>query len=93
MEEFDSDTCGAQAKRRKSFDPRCIVTDFRSQITVTDVYNDCLHILDQNLNGSLLRCVDNCGIYRPYGLSLDDKGRLWLGLPTTNGINVIDDMT
>ena len=91
MEEFDSDTCGAQAKRRKSFDPRCIVTDSRSQIIVTDVYNDCLHILHQN--GSLHKYECMWNIYRPYGLSLDDKGRLWLGLPTTNEINVIDDMT
>ena len=30
---------GAQAKRRKSFDPRCIVTDSCSQIIVTDMYN------------------------------------------------------
>ena len=46
---------GAQSKRRKSFDPRCIVTDSRSQVIVTDVYNDCLHILHQN--GSLHRYV------------------------------------
>ncbi|XP_022311387.2 uncharacterized protein LOC111116688 [Crassostrea virginica] len=68
---------GTPARREKSFGPRGIVTDALSQIIVTDVNNDCLHILDQN--GQFLRCVDDCRLENPYGLSVDSEGRLWVG--------------
>ena len=78
---------GTQARREKSFRTRDIVTDALSQIIVSDVNNNCLHILDQN--GQFLRCADDCGLKRPYGLSVDSEGRLWVGLLDTGEIKVI----
>ena len=54
---------------------------------MTDIDNNCLHILDQN--GQFLRCVDDCGLERPYGLSVDSEGRLWVGLLDSGEIKVI----
>ena len=71
-----------------SFDPRGIVTDDLSQIIVADFNNDCLHILDTN--GHLLKCVDDCGLVEPNGLSLDSEGKLWVGLEKTGEIKVIE---
>ena len=68
---------GTPARRKDPFYPRSIVTDALSQIIVADYNNNCLHILDQN--GQFLRCVDDCGLEKPYGLSVDSKGRLWVG--------------
>ena len=79
---------GTPARRGKSFEPRGIVTDSLSQIIVTDVNNDCLHILDQN--GQFLRCVNDYGLEEPYDLSVDSKGRLWVGLSGTGKIKVIE---
>ena len=81
---------GTPAMRKKSFAPRYIVTDALSQIIVTDFNNNCLHILDQN--GQFLRCVDDCGLEKPYGLSVDSEGRLWVGLLYTGVIKVINYM-
>lgn len=39
---------GTPARLEESFDPRCIQTDKHSHIIMTDLSNDCLHILDQN---------------------------------------------
>ncbi|XP_078330161.1 uncharacterized protein LOC111117609 [Crassostrea virginica] len=79
---------GTPARREKSFDPRDIVTDALSQIIVTDINNDCLHILDQN--GQFLRCVDDCGLEKPLGLSVDSEGRLWVGSWGSEEIKVIE---
>ena len=79
---------GTPSRREKSFDPRGIVTDALSQIIVADSYNNCLHILDQN--GQFLRCVDDCGLEEPVGLSVDSKGRLWVGLCDKGEIKVIE---
>nr|XP_022312329.1 uncharacterized protein LOC111117483 [Crassostrea virginica] len=79
---------GTPAKREESFGPRGIVTDALSQIIVTDIENNCLHILDQN--GQFLRCVDECGLKDPYGLSVDSAGRVWVGLFDTGEIKVIE---
>ncbi|XP_061169566.1 uncharacterized protein LOC133178929 [Saccostrea echinata] len=73
---------GDSAKRRNSFGPVQIVTDLSSQIIMSDVFNDCLHILDQN--GYFLRCIDDCGLVAPGGLSLDTEGRIWVGLESGN---------
>ncbi|XP_078330467.1 uncharacterized protein LOC144624507 [Crassostrea virginica] len=69
---------GTPARTKKSFNPRDIATDALSQIIVTDTNNNCLHILDQN--GRFQRCVNECGLEIPYGLSVDSEGRLWVGL-------------
>nr|XP_022312099.1 uncharacterized protein LOC111117325 isoform X2 [Crassostrea virginica] len=79
---------GTPARREKSFGPGGIVTDALSQIIVTDINNDCLHILDQN--GQFLRCVNDCGLGRPLGLSVDSEGRLWVGLWKSGEIKVIE---
>ncbi|XP_078330167.1 uncharacterized protein LOC144624376 [Crassostrea virginica] len=79
---------GTPARREISFGPRGIVTDALSQIIVTDTNNDCLHILDQN--GQFMKCVDDCGLVKPLGLSLDSEGRLWSGLYGTGEIKVIE---
>jgi hypothetical protein len=81
---------GTPARRKKSFDPRCIVTDSMSQIIVADYNNACLHILDQN--GQFLRCVDNCGLDDPHGLSVDSEGRLWVGLLYSGEVKVVQYM-
>ncbi|XP_056002566.1 E3 ubiquitin-protein ligase TRIM71-like [Ostrea edulis] len=81
---------GTPARRKKSFDPRQIVTDSVSQIIVADYNNDCLHILDQN--GQFLRCVDNCGLDGPVGLSVDSEGKLWVGSYHSGEVKVIQYM-
>nr|XP_022312007.1 uncharacterized protein LOC111117229 [Crassostrea virginica] len=63
---------GKPAKRGMSFDSRGIVTDDLSQIIVADFNIDCLHIRDKN--GHLLRCVNDCGLEEPNGLSLEVRG-------------------
>jgi hypothetical protein len=78
---------GAPARRKKPFDPRHIVTDSMSQILVADCNNDCIHILDQN--GEFVRCIDNCGLVKPFGLSVDNKERLWVGLLESGELKVI----
>ena len=68
---------GRPARRMTLFCSRGIVIDAFSQIIVADINNDCLHILDQN--GQFLRCVDDCGLEKPHGLSVDSEMRLWVG--------------
>lgn len=79
---------GTPAKRKKPFSPRCIVTDSLGQIIVTDVNNFCIHILDQN--GHFLKCFDNHGLKVPCGLSVDSKGRLWVGLLDKGKVKVLE---
>ena len=67
---------GRPARRKEAFGPMGIVTDAWSQIIVADYNNNCLHILDQD--GQFLKCVDDCGLEKPYGLSVDSEGRLWV---------------
>ena len=71
---------GRPVRRKESFAPRGLITDALSQIIVADYNNNCLHILDQN--GQFLRCVDDCGLEKPHGLSVDSEGRLWVGCET-----------
>lgn len=78
---------GTPARQMKTFNPRDIATDVLCQIIVTDFYNSCLHILDQN--GQFLRCVDNCGLEQTNTLSVDSKGRIWAGLFQSGVIKVI----
>ena len=79
---------GTPARRENSFNPRGIVTDALNRIIVADYNNDCLHIIDQN--GQFLRCVDDCGLGNPLGLSVDSEGRLWVGSLLSEEIKVIE---
>jgi hypothetical protein len=81
---------GTPARRKKPFHPAHILTDSMSQIIVADLNNDCLHILDQS--GQFLRCVDNCGLDKPCGLSVDSEGRLWVGSHKLGEVKVIQYM-
>ena len=81
---------GNGAKRQKPFAPGNIVTNSQNQIIVTDVKNDCLHILDQT--GKFVTCVDNFEPDHLCGLGLDGEERLWVGLLKTRKIKVIEYM-
>ncbi|XP_062579927.1 uncharacterized protein LOC134241935 [Saccostrea cucullata] len=81
---------GTPARRNNPFHPQIIATDSLSQIIITDFNNDCLHILDQK--GQFLRCIDNCGLLSPGGLSVDSEGRLWVGCCFSGDIKVIQYM-
>jgi streptogramin lyase len=72
---------------KKTFTPKQIASDSIGQVIVADYKNDCLHIVDQN--GQFVRLVDNTGLERPTGLSLDKEGRLWVSLYYTGEIKVI----
>ena len=73
--------------RERSFEPRCIVTDSLGQILVTELAFQCIHILSQDC--ILLRCVENCNLDTPCALSVDNKGRMWVGLYYKGNIKVI----
>ena len=73
---------GTPAKRKNAISPISIVTDALSQIIVADKINDCIHILNEN--GQFLRCVEDYALVKPYGLSVDSEGRLWVGLRGEN---------
>ena len=79
---------GVPSLKTKPFDPSCLASDSLDRIIVVDKNNDCLHILDKN--GNFLICVDNCGIDTPFGLRLDNDGRLWVGLTSDREIKVIE---
>ncbi|XP_062617682.1 uncharacterized protein LOC134279327 [Saccostrea cucullata] len=81
---------GSLAKMKKPFDPNQLVTDSMSQIIVTDWTNDCLHILNED--GKFLKCVDDCELSRPLGLSVDVEGNLWVGLYEKGDVKVIQYM-
>ncbi|XP_062572157.1 tripartite motif-containing protein 3-like [Saccostrea cucullata] len=81
---------GTSAGMVNPFQPKQIVTDSMGQIIVADNNNACLHILHQN--GQFLRCVDNCGLEKPCGLSVDSEGRLWVGCPQSGNVKVIQYM-
>ncbi|XP_078309516.1 uncharacterized protein LOC144617924 [Crassostrea virginica] len=79
---------GTQPKRREPFSPKGLAADSLCQIIVSDYNNDCLHIL--NINGQILRCLDDCGLLKPCPVSLDSQGRLWVGLCNSGEIKVIE---
>lgn len=81
---------GTMANRLKPFSPGDIVTNPCGQIIVTDIHNDCLHVL--NRDGEFLRCLVDCGLDRPCGLSIDSEGRLWVGQYNTGDIKIIQNI-
>lgn len=78
---------GREAKLEKDLDTNAMVTDSMGHIIVADEANNCLHVIDQD--GNFLRCLDIQGLTSPSGLSLDSRGRLWVGSKDKGEIKVI----
>ena len=81
---------GTNTMRNESFAPKGIVTDSQSRIIVSDYNNDCLHILhilDQD--GEFPGFIEACGQEKPWGLSVDSLGRLWVVLCDSGKIKVV----
>lgn len=81
---------GKGDRLQKDLNTNAIVTDQMGHIIVADEANDCLHIIDQN--GQFLKCLEIPGLTNPTGLSLDTRGRLWVGSKTNGNIKVTQYM-
>lgn len=64
------------SSRRRPFKPRGISADSKHQILTVDYHNNCIHVIAPT--GSFLRCIDNCRIENPYGISLDQDDKLFV---------------
>lgn len=78
---------GKDANLSNDLNTNAFVTDSMGRIIIADEANDCLHIIDQN--GKFLKCLEIPELTKPTGLSLDSRGRLWVGSKDNGAIKVI----
>lgn len=78
---------GKDANLTKDLNPNAFVTDSMGRVIVADEANDCLHVIDQD--GKFLRCLEIPGLTKPTGISLDSRGRLWVGSKDNGAIKVV----
>ncbi|XP_062587106.1 uncharacterized protein LOC134248719 [Saccostrea cucullata] len=59
----------------KPFSPRGITTNIHNHILISDVNNDCVHIIDQD--GEFISYIP-CGLTKPWGLCTDSNDNLFV---------------
>ncbi|XP_062604329.1 uncharacterized protein LOC134266110 [Saccostrea cucullata] len=62
------------APKYKPFSPRGITTNIHNHILISDVNNDCVHIIDQD--GEFISYIP-CGLTKPWGLCTDSNDNLF----------------
>lgn len=60
------------------FNPWYTTTDHKSHILISDYWNSLIHLLDKDGNFLQFIITDQHGIQKPWGLSIDMLGRLWV---------------
>lgn len=60
------------------FNPWYTTTDQYSHILISDYWNSLIHLLDKDGNFLQFIMTDQHGIQKPWGLSIDTLGRLWV---------------
>lgn len=63
------------ARKNMLFCPLGLATDSQCQILISDISNDCIHVIDQD--GQFLRYID-CGLKCPWGLCTDKDDNLFV---------------
>ncbi|XP_065944945.1 uncharacterized protein [Magallana gigas] len=61
--------------KNRLFCPLGLTTDSQCQILISDISNDCIHVIDQD--GQFLRYID-CGLKCPWGLCTDMDDNLYV---------------
>jgi DNA-binding beta-propeller fold protein YncE len=62
---------------KKSFTPRCVATDTRGRILITDGESNRIHVVDAD--GKSMSYIDNCSLDVPVSITIDNDNVLWVG--------------